>query len=919
MTKGMRFRRLDLHIHTPASACFIEPDVTPGMIVQQAIGAGMEAIAITDHHSGEWVDRVKAAAQGTSLVVFPGVEITVQPGVHIIALFPGDKTGAHVTDLLADLGIGKDQRGRREAMVTRYGIQRVLEIISREHGALAVLAHIDDHKGVWHELDGQTRIQIWQEGRYAAVEYAGGTLPSQIGQAPYTRRPAVYRASDNPHPDQPAKHSHRGIGTRHSRFKLDDPISLEGLRNCFNDPETRIQADPPPLGQEHDAAHPVLEWVEIAGGFLDGLELPLNPNQNCVIGGRGTGKSVLLETIRYAFGLEPKTDANRKQVETLFAPPSNDNPHPPFPPGSLIKVTSTRDGVRYRVERTAQRSPRVYRADTGEELTNVAPAALLPLEVYGQKEVYEISGDPAFQLRLLDNYVAEDLKEPLEEEETLLRQLKTNAGAILRLEEDVESVQERVDELAAVQEELRRMEQADFAARVEQKRRYDREQVLLSRAETWVAGLREQVQIFVEEHRLSPNLLSDEQLVGLPNQETLRAQRALLEAIDTDLQATLEQLGARLATRWAEGQPARGTWQEDYQEQDDAYQTLLRQFQAEGQEGFDFDRYIRLQARRSTLEQLAAEVERYRQEVARLEAERQTLLAQLRAIRRCQYEIRRDKADELSQHLRGRVRMTVHPQGYRAALEVYLRDLFAGRNVRSPARKQMSSIRADTPERAAQRPVKIRGETRYLIPEIPAYRDPIELAEAIRFEQRRTGDEPSLLEVHFGVDSAAMRRNASGLDRESLFNLETFSVPDLPVIELQVGSGELGYKPLEHISVGQRCTAILSLILLESNAPLLIDQPEDDLDNQFIFDQIVATLRREKEHRQFLIATHNANIPVSGDAELIIVLDADERHGQVVEGGLGCIDAPSIKQAVERLLEGGEEAFRIRKEKYGIR
>lgn len=62
MTKGMRFRRLDLHIHTPASACFIEPDVTPGMIVQQAIGAGMEAIAITDHNSGEWVDRVKAAA-----------------------------------------------------------------------------------------------------------------------------------------------------------------------------------------------------------------------------------------------------------------------------------------------------------------------------------------------------------------------------------------------------------------------------------------------------------------------------------------------------------------------------------------------------------------------------------------------------------------------------------------------------------------------------------------------------------------------------------------------------------------------------------------------------------------------------------------------------------------------------------------
>jgi ABC-type cobalamin/Fe3+-siderophores transport system ATPase subunit len=129
----------------------------------------------------------------------------------------------------------------------------------------------------------------------------------------------------------------------------------------------------------------------------------------------------------------------------------------------------------------------------------------------------------------------------------------------------------------------------------------------------------------------------------------------------------------------------------------------------------------------------------------------------------------------------------------------------------------------------------------------------------------------------------------------------------------------LGYRPLSALSVGQKCTALLSLVLLESPATLLVDQPEDDLDNQFIFDQIVATLRREKERRQFLIATHNANIPVSGDAELIIVLEADERHGWVGDGNIGSIDTETIKQSVERILEGGENAFRIRKEKYGIR
>jgi hypothetical protein len=95
----------------------------------------------------------------------------------------------------------------------------------------------------------------------------------------------------------------------------------------------------------------------------------------------------------------------------------------------------------------------------------------------------------------------------------------------------------------------------------------------------------------------------------------------------------------------------------------------------------------------------------------------------------------------------------------------------------------------------------------------------------------------------------------------------------------------------------------------------LFDQPEDDLDNQFIFDQIVETLRSEKEQRQFLIATHNANIPVSGDAELILVLEADESHVAIADGG--SIDRESIKDFVTRILEGGSRAFRIRKEKYG--
>jgi len=883
--------------------------VTPEDIVAQAITAGLHAIAITDHNTSEWIDSVKSAAASTGLTVFPGVEITVQPGVHVVAIFPEDRSSGHITDLLAALGIGTDERGNPEALVTKFGIQAVVSMI-RECGALPVLAHIDAPRGAWQELrdQGQTLIHLWQAAEFAAVEIVGESLPDGVGCGPFDYCPACYWASDNPHPDDPTKHSHRGIGSRCSRFKLSEPITWEGLRLCFHDPDVRIRPGPPASDQA--ISHPIIEAVQVEGGFLAGLSLELNPNLNCVIGGRGTGKSTLLELIRHTFGVEPKTEANVRQAQGILKNT--------FLPGSRVTVHfRLDDGTAYRVERTADHDPQVFRAGSDEPL-EVTPADLLPLQVYGQKEVYEISQDPAFQLRLLDNYVAEELRPSRREEEELLRRLRDNAAAILHKEEDIASAGDRLDELGAIEEELRRLEQQDFAARVEQKRLYEQESHLLDQAQAQVNGLMAALDTFLQEHRLDTDALADEPTEGLPNQDLLRAQGNLLKAMDTDMEQSLTTLKGRLEARWAEGRAGREAWQAAYAAQDEAYQGLLREFQASG-EALNPDRYIQLQKRKLELEELSHDVQRQRAEVNRLRQDRREILTQLRSVRRHQYEIRRDKAAEITHLLKGDVRVAVHPQGYRSAYKDYLGALFAGLNVRNPHRDRLAEVEDDVPEREAQRPIEVGGETHYLVPRIPRYLDPIDLTDAIRIEQTRTDEEESLLENRFGVDSDAMRRNIAGVTQEKLFELEVFAVPDLPIIELHVAGGELGYRPLSALSVGQKCTALLSLVLLESAATLLIDQPEDDLDNQFIFDQIVATLRREKERRQFLIATHNANVPVSGDAELIIVLQANERRGWVDTGCSGSIDAEPIKQYVEQILEGGETAFRIRKEKYGIR
>jgi hypothetical protein len=162
-------------------------------------------------------------------------------------------------------------------------------------------------------------------------------------------------------------------------------------------------------------------------------------------------------------------------------------------------------------------------------------------------------------------------------------------------------------------------------------------------------------------------------------------------------------------------------------------------------------------------------------------------------------------------------------------------------------------------------------------------------------------------------------------DPEVVIELEELELSPTTEVELNVareGDAEQ-WRRLEDLSTGQKATAILLLLLLESDAPLVVDQPEDDLDNRFIFEGVVPRMREEKRRRQFLFSTHNANIPVLGDAELIVGLSADgeagdDGHAHVLAGESGSIDMASVRGLVEELLEGGHEAFELRRLKYGF-
>ena len=163
--------------------------------------------------------------------------------------------------------------------------------------------------------------------------------------------------------------------------------------------------------------------------------------------------------------------------------------------------------------------------------------------------------------------------------------------------------------------------------------------------------------------------------------------------------------------------------------------------------------------------------------------------------------------------------------------------------------------------------------------------------------------------------SASTAAKVADLGSTLLRTLEEADTPDGIDLEINISpTGEEEWKSIHDLSPGQRSTALLALALTAGDEPLLIDQPEDDLDNRYIFAEVVQVLGRVCQRRQVIVATHNANIPILGDAEMVIALDAGANKGRVLAAG--GLEDPAVTEQARHILEGGDEAFRARQRRY---
>jgi chromosome segregation protein len=312
----------------------------------------------------------------------------------------------------------------------------------------------------------------------------------------------------------------------------------------------------------------------------------------------------------------------------------------------------------------------------------------------------------------------------------------------------------------------------------------------------------------------------------------------------------------------------------------------LRWIQADlGGSQLDAQRYLNAVQQRTALQPIVNNLARHEQDLLKLQTRRLELLRCLQDQRRETFALRRGAAALVNRQLTGKLEMNVSYLGNTTDFADRLSTILKGSRVSSDA--------IDT--------IAAKSGT-----------DGVELS-------RMTAQGTDAVANHFGITNAMATRLVHWLSDEParLRQIEVLAPEDSVSIALLI-DGKL--RDLGKLSMGQKATALLLLVFAQGGRPLVLDQPEEDLDNRFVYDDVVLLLRTEKgivdpRRRQIIVATHNADIPVNGNAELVLSL-ADE-GGRCAVRTRGSIDDATVRSEIRTILECGADAFRRRADKYG--
>ncbi len=906
---GSKWWKFDFHVHTPASDDYGREDdslknIEEDVWLQQAMLAGLDCVVVTDHNSGGWVDKLKAKNRELrdletkpewyrELTIFPGVEVTVADSVnrvHLLAVFDPSCDSQKITAVLGKCGIDSGF-GDDKSTSTTTGFVETAKIITAR-GGIAIPAHIDGKQGLLEDVTSLTP----ELGKSLEVVFAAefcdlhkfDNAEQSLKKA--TDRLARIAGSDAHKPEEIGRHS--------SWLKMSRP-SIEGVKLALMDHEycVKNQSENPNLLPDVFLSKLTIKDMRHCGRISDQpFVMQMHPHFNAVIGGRGTGKSTVIESIRIVSRRDQNLALEAPRVKERldkFMNPSHGRE------GVMLNETELllevhRRGKNYQLRWRYDSQGAVLEQQTADGWQAVEVGDLkerFPLSIFSQKQIDELATNPRGLLEVVDRAPEVNRAEWLSRWENIksqFLQLRERRRELLRQLSGEEQIRAKLKD---VENDLKQYEEKGHGEILKQYQKRSQQKNGLPGDEIF-DELASDIRELASTAELSdfPDHLFDDQDETTAEIKSIHQQSAQgLEKISESLVQLAENVDALKTQR--KTSIAASRWNQAVQASIAAYAGVIKEYQ-EKQSQLSISVYGEWVQQRNQLQQQLHKLDSVRDEVKTVEKQIDETLKKLLELRTELLEKRRNFLGQVIGSS-AFVRMELVQFGDLSTLEDDYRSL-----LNLEAERFTSSVYDEESRQGLLWPFSQWEGSKTAESDLP---------QLIATIKTKTND----------IANGRGSGKYGGLDKRLKKLLETQPAvfdqldawwpEDMLRVKYSKDPSSGKFDDLEKGSAGQKAAAILAFLLSHGDEPLIIDQPEDDLDNALIYDLIVSQIHHNKDRRQLVVVTHNPNIVVNGDSELVHILKFE--NGQVQIDQQGGLEESSIREAICTIMEGGRKAF----------
>ena len=920
--RGTKWYKCDFHLHTSASRCFTDTATTPQEFIDKVIEEDLDCIAITDHNTGSSIDEIKVCASQTGVAVFPGVEITCSDAkIHLLVIFDTDKSSSDVEDLLIQLGISRTHFGQENAHVHKE-VFDVLKI-ANEAGAIVIPAHIDEYNGL-SNVSNESKKKCFESEMILGVQFIHEKLLHCTNNASELERIlgvlkeyyhdenipiervktwkscsdylgdiAKLTFSDNPLGENSSKHGLWGIGRKYSWIKMNETPNLESLRQALLVPDLRIRNCYESVDIPYKTPDIWIKKLRINKTNFQGpepIEFEFSPQMTTIIGGRGSGKSTIIQLLRGLFKKNndikaissvnsefdeffKKTDLRGKGILTDETTISGEV----YLNGSLYRITASNIKTisnQVTVIEKFNEEDRSFAVIENPEFLN-----LFNFDIYSQKQIYEIAQAPNVLREQIDSAIS-DISYCKKEVESIKEEYISIAADIRSITGQLKTRKTYEAEAQEKNIQINAFKESGVAELLEQRKIFSGDSEMYTMLENVIDEELDRFSKYISE--LKTPTLEVEKLSVIAQKEYINAE-TFIEGKMNEIRITLAHVTDSFVLIKNE--------------------VVKISTDSEWKEAVDKNKSKIEEQKRELSEKGVANIENFE----KILEEKEQVNKKLIQLDKFEVELRdlhekRGKASEKILKVSNRI-TSLRTQ--------FLNSLPLGENVEINIKQYRDKEYYESEFRSVlQKSTGFEESISYLTKKCFDGRLPDKLQEIHNdLDELRKGNTPEGYDGYF-------KNMISKLDASQFEKLKLI-VPEDQIYARYKPTGWNEFKNISNASAGQKTSTVLTYLLSHGSTPLVLDQPEDDLDNHLVYGLIVDRLSHSKENRQIIVVTHNANIPVNGDAEFVMAMDSQSKWIKISHKGT--IEEKRIKEEICEVMEGGESAFALRAKRYNIK